>query len=257
MMEYETKVYNPGVELIQGSVMFPSAKELLKEAQNLNERLSSVVVTEDTIATNKKLVAQVRKKVDELDDVRKLVKKELLKPYETSEKEVKEIVDTVRAGENTVREQLNLLEEARRESMRQEIVNLYELRLKKYPELVKYNISVEYFLKPKHLNKTMSLDKVEREMVDFLESTNRDLDIILKSKYSEEIFIEYSVNGGLLNRAIETVAERKEREMQIKSVTQSDPQKVQTYHITLFRKIDYKALEDFMIENNIEYKREK
>lgn len=253
MMEYEIKVYNPGIELIQGSVTFPSAQDLLKEAQALNERLSSVVVTEDTIATNKKLVAQVRKKVDELDNVRKLVKKELLKPYETFEKEVKEIVDTVKTGEGMVRDQLSLLEESRREKVRQEIVNLYELRLKKYPDLVKYNISVEYFLKPKHLNKTMSLDKVEREMVDFLESTSRDLGVILNSQYPEEIFIEYSVNGGVLNRAIETVAERKERELEVKSVTQPERQ-MNVYTITVFRKIDYRALQDFMIENNIEYR---
>lgn len=254
-MQNEIKLYDPGIELVQGSVSFPSAHDLLREAQTLNEHLSTVIVTEDTIATNKKLVAQVRKKADELDNARKLVKKELLKPYEDFEKEVKEIVNTVKEGENMVRDQLNTLEEKRRESVRQEIIKLYDLRLKKYPELVKHNIGVTYFLKPKHLNKSTSMDKVEQEMVTFLESTNKDLGVIAKSQYPEEIFVEYFENGGVLNEAIANITERKEREMEVRKVTQ--PKVSETYTITVYRKIDYKALQDFMKENNIEYKGDK
>lgn len=254
-MQNEIKLYDPGIELVQGSVRFPSAQDLLKEAQTLNEHLSTVIVTEDTIATNKKLVAQVRKKADELDNARKLVKKELLKPYEDFEKEVKEIVNTVKEGENMVRDQLNTLEEERRESVRQEIIKLYDLRLKKYPELVKHNIGVTYFLKPKHLNKSTSMDKVEQEMVTFLESTNKDLGVIAKSQYPEEIFVEYFENGGVLNEAIANITERKEREMEVRKVTQ--PVLSEIYNIIVFRKIDYTVLVDFMTENNIEYKGDK
>lgn len=63
------------IQALQGTVVFKNYDEILKQAEALNEQLTTVVVTEDTIQTNKKLVASVRKRVNELEQERVRLKK--------------------------------------------------------------------------------------------------------------------------------------------------------------------------------------
>ena len=242
------------IEVKQGEVKFPKYAETLQSAQKLNEALSTVEVTEETIKTNKKLVAEVRKEADKLDDVRKKVKAEINQPYVEFEKLVKEIVTTVKQGEDLIRQQVRDFEEKERQARYDELMKIIELRLNHYTLIQQANIDIDLILEPKLLNKSVSMNKAEEQIVDKLENIDKSIRTLQTMDHADELVYEYSRNLDM-NQAITTVNNRHKalEQMETKKPVQTTAN-TETYTITVFSSGDYIKLTQFMNENNITYK---
>ena len=242
------------IEVRPGEVLFPKYAETLSSAQKLNEALSNVEVTEETIKTNKKLVAQVRKEADKLDDVRKKVKSEINKPYVEFEKLVKEITSTVKQGEDLIRQQVREFEEAERQEKYNQLLEIINLRLNHYTLIQQANIDTDLILEPRLLNKSVSMNKAEEQIVEKLEHINQSIQSLQTMEHASELIYEYSSNLDM-NRAITTVNNRHKALEEME--THKPAPKVtasKTYTITVFNSDDYIKLTQFMNENNITYK---
>ena len=242
------------IEVRPGEVLFPKYAETLSSAQKLNEALSNVEVTEETIKTNKKLVAQVRKEADKLDDVRKKVKSEINAPYVEFEKLVKEITSTVKQGEDLIRQQVREFEEAERQEKYNQLLEIINLRLNHYTLIQQANIDTDLILEPKLLNKSVSMNKAEEQIVEKLENINQSIQSLQTMEHASELIYEYSSSLDM-NKAITTVNNRHKALEEME--TQKPKPKVtasQTYTITVFDSDYYIKLTQFMNENNITYK---
>lgn len=192
-----------------GSVSFPNYKDIYNQAVELAEHISQVEVTEENVKTTKKMLATVNKRVNELEDSRKSVKKELLAPYEEFERQVKQIVSVVKEADTMVRQQVKALEEQEREEKRQDIISLWVKRINAYPELLDLFTYLD-FIDNKHMNKTTSLNKVEEEIVQFMETAKQAVALINDLEDSKEILVEY-VQCKNPVQAIQIVRDRKNK----------------------------------------------
>jgi len=208
------KVDIEGIQIVQGLVNFNDYQRIKKEAENLAEQIKTVEVNEENVKASKKLLAVVNKRLKELEDTRIGIKKSMLEPYQLFEEQVKEIVGIVKEADAEVREQVKLLEEFDRIEKEDAIRELFFKRKDKYSlgEL----LNVNHFLKPSHLNKTTNLEKVEKEMVAFLEQTEKDVKAIQTMPNAGAILNKYLKLGGFnLAEAIAIVTDELNREKEI------------------------------------------
>lgn len=243
----------------KGLVEFNQYETLKQQALELAENIEQVEVTEENIQTSKKMLAAVNKHIKEMEDKRISIKKEMLKPYETFEAQVKDIVNIVKRAESTVREQIKQLDENEREEKRALIQSLFDKRIKMYSfgEIFTFDM----FLKPKHLNKSTSINVIETELVEWLEKINTDLKVIKAMPNGEEILAEY-FDTKCLSTALSIVKEREERKQKAIEATKKTNEKVNKsveheYHIIISDERDLTMLEMFMQLKNIKYSIEK
>lgn len=234
------------------SIQYDILEPLLEEALRTNEFMHSVVVTEETRKTNKKLVAELRKRTDGLNDMRIAIKKKLDEPYNEFKAKIDEIIAVVKAGEDFVRQQEREFEELEREEKRQKLEVIFNKRARTYEELVELEITFEKFFKPSYLTKTMTIDKVEKEMVDWFEAKKRDVGVVKAMVNAPEIMAEY-VKHQDLAKAIETVQQRYAETEKIEKIIQKDKT---DFIIHLYNKNDYETVIKFIKNNNIQFKGE-
>ncbi|HSW76591.1 MAG TPA: DUF1351 domain-containing protein [Candidatus Saccharimonadales bacterium] len=195
-----------------GNIVFNSYLAIKEQAEVLAEKIKTVEVTEENVKESKKLLAAINKKVKELEDGRISVKKMLLEPYQNFEDQVKEIVTIVKDADEVVRLQVKHLEEAERKEKHGILEGLFNNRIIHYP--FKNLFSFQDFMKPKHLNKAVSIRAVEEEMVYFLERLNSDLKAIEGMVDSEQVLTAYKELKDL-GAAITLVAENKQKQQAV------------------------------------------
>lgn len=243
------------IDVQPGKIAFPMYEELKESALQLAENIQSVEVTEENIKVSKQLLASVNKRVKEMEDERISIKKKILAPYESFELLVKEIVTIVKNADAVVREQIRDLEEIEREVKRNEIQDIFEKRIKHYSFGEMFGF--EDFLKPQHLNKSVSMKSIETDMVSWLEKIDADLMAMKSLPNADEVLTEYFDTKDL-SVAIRIVNERNERKQNLyKQIPPSKYAKRPEYIITLNDDKDLLALELFMKANEIQYKLEK
>lgn len=170
--------FNYTVDVTVGNIDFTNYNELLAQATTLADWLSQVKLDEDNLAEGKKLVAKVRKKVNELKDYRLGIKRAYDQPLNDFTDRINTISQVVEQAEDTVRRQIRELEEIRREEKRGEIRRIWDLRSAQYPEIPDGAMDFEVFMQNKYLNKTYAMSAVETEMVDYMERFKKDLAFI-------------------------------------------------------------------------------
>jgi len=252
------KVDFKGIQIVQGLIQFNDYQRIKKEAEDLAEQIKTVDVNEENVKQSKKLLAIVNKRLKELEDTRIGIKKSMLEPYQLFEEQVKEIVGIVKEADAEVREQVKLLEEFDRIEKEEAIRDLFFKRREKYTlgELLNPN----HFLKPYHLNKSTSLEKVEKEMVAFLEQTEKDVQVIQSMANAGAILHEYvKLDGFNLAEAIAVVTEQLNKEKEIEKKTKAlekasaKEEEKQVFTFKIFDEKDFKLVEMFMKQNKISY----
>ncbi|MDN6627113.1 MAG: DUF1351 domain-containing protein [Pisciglobus halotolerans] len=254
-MDEENVSFEVGEILVnQGSIYFPTYQSIKDQALDLSSMMKSVEVTNDNLKKSKQLLAAVRKEVNKLNDQRKKVKKDLLKPYEDLDTKVKEINMIVQESEQTIRQQVRQLEEQERQDKRDYIESIFNKRMRQYDfgELMGF----DKFIKSSHLNKSTSLAKIEEEMVEWLTKTETNLDYIRQAEYGMEIIAEYQKSQDVI-KSIKSVEERhkviKEMERKVEQTTQQSRTKKPTVVIELVDEKDAKLVEMFMKQEGIDY----
>lgn len=240
---------NKSLTVDPGSIQFPVYQQIKDSAIKLARHVEKVAVTEENVKESKKLVAEVGKQVKLLNDERIKVKKQLLEPYVEFDQQVKEISDIVKSSEEIVRQQIRQLEEQERDYKEKEIRQLFDKRICQYD----FNdlFSFSDFLENKYLNKSYSMTKVEKSMIEWLEKINQGLEVIRNLDHADEVLIEYKAYQDLA-LAIGVVKERYEKREQVKQVFK-EVQKAICF--VLQDEKDAKLVEMFMNQNNIKFEK--
>lgn len=182
---------------------------------SIKEQLSvykTMVVTEDTIADSKKVVAELRKGKKELDDSRKSIKNDWNKPYTAFEKRAKEVIALYDEPINLINNQLVQFEEDRKVAKRVEIKAAYE-ELK--GDLEDY-LSYEAIYNSKWENISVSMKSVKDDMQLRFDQVAIEIGTIkaLDSEFEEQGMEMYKLTGDL-QKAIEDMAKRKKMKEEI------------------------------------------
>lgn len=173
----------------QGSIQFSEFASLKKQALALADEIRTVEVNEETVKTSKKLLAEINKSIKELEDRRISIKRLLMEPYQAFEGQVKEIIGIVKEADEIVRDQVRNLEEDQRREKEALLKDLFSKRIVHYS--FRDLFSFKDFLKPKHLNKSASIESIENEMIEFLNRIVRDLKAIELMPNPEAVLAHY------------------------------------------------------------------
>lgn len=159
----------------------------------LVERLdyyNGLVVTEDTIKEAKADRAQLNKLKEAMDGRRKEIKREWLKPYNEFEAKVKELTALVNEPIGAIDGQLAAFEDKRKEEKMQQIIDTYASLVS---DTIKDIIPLERIIDKRWLNATMSMTKVEDELIGWGKRVNADLLALdtVEAEYKAAVRAEY------------------------------------------------------------------
>ena len=248
-MEFEVwDPSKPDVTFKPADVSFPAFEFYRQQAVEIADYIRKIEVTESNVKDVKKELAQARKITDELSKRRIAIKKEILISFDSFEEKVKELGGVISEAEGELRSKVHELEEAEREAKKNQIRDLWDKRAAQYQITDMIPGAFDRWLIPQYLNKTVSMKNVEKEMVDWLENTEGDIETL--RAMGEEYLVEYL--GTLdLKQAISEVNRRNEIRESINDT--EDEEETATFIVAGTK--DIKMTELLLKENNISYLR--
>ena len=195
------------IRIENGLIRFDQYELYKARAEEARAFLLHLDVNPENEQECKRTVATARKISEKLNQEKIRIKKCVLEPYNAFEEKVKEIIEIITDGENVAREKLKLIDEQRREEKKDEIRKIWGLRSGSFDS--GHFITFDSFLQDRHLNKTVPISEVEKEMVEFLMKTTEDINYLLGKPRSDEYLEEYT---RCLNpiKAMDTVDRRHE-----------------------------------------------
>ena len=233
------------IRIENGLIQFDAYEMYKERAKDARDYLISLNVSPESEQECKRTVATARKISEQLNQEKIRIKKEVLEPYTTFEEKVKEIIGIITEGEIVARDKLKAIEDQRREAKKEEIAKIWENRAWAFE--CGHFLTVDRFLQDRHLNKTVPISEVEKEMVQFLQEKSEDIEILSRRPLKNEYIAEY-LNCLNALKAMDTVDRRHET---IKEIS-SEPYMV--IRITgkanvilakqLLKEIDYKVVEE-------------
>ena len=180
-------------------------EEIKKEVAERVEKYKTLVYTDEQIGEAKKDVAELRKFTKALEDKRKEIKKECLAPYETFEKQVKEIIAVVNEPIELINTQVREFDEKQKSDKAKKIIAMWESIER--PEWLQL-LQIE---RPEWLNKTYALKKIGEDIADTLTKISEDEKTLAKVENGAEAFEYYKTSLNLaeaIRRAEEAQAAR-------------------------------------------------
>jgi hypothetical protein len=239
-----------------GKIEFPDYLLLKQQALELSEHIASVEVGPENVKESKKLVAEVGKRLKELEDRRIAIKKLMLEPYNEFEAQVKEIVGIVKESEEIVRRQVRQLEELERLNKQSAIETIWNKRIIQYgfDDLFCFGD----FLKPQHLNKTSNIDAIEKEMVAFLEKVDADLRAMEHMGNRWEVLDHYRTTKDLA-QSISLANAEQERRQQLEASQINNAAQNMAYLVSIRceNEKELKLLHMILQENGFQYQTDK
>lgn len=239
------------IQIVQPVIEFKEYEKLLSQAKQIANAIKTMDgVTEDNIKETKKTLARVNKSIRALNDKRIEIKNKIMEPYEIFNNQIKEIEGIVKEADEIVRLQVRDLEEKERQAKRKELEKIWELRHQHY-ELAKI-FTFEDWLTPQHLNKSTSFTKTEEDMTEFLEKSERELNLLSKMENSEDLILEYKqikdvgIAIEVVNKRLE---EKKANEKYLKDIEKTNG----SFTFRVFGEKDKKLVEFLLRENSIEF----
>ena len=122
-------------EVVQTAGKIECNLQEIKEAVAVQmSAYEDAVVTEDTIPSYKGELATLRKIYKAVDDKRKDIKNEYLKPYEQFEAEVKSVLEEINKPIDLINRQLKLFEEDRVLKKQERVSKMYLEQVAEYTE---------------------------------------------------------------------------------------------------------------------------
>ena len=138
--------------------------EVAASVRKYCDDFKGVVVTEDTVADGKQMLANIRKEKKYLDDQRKEIKKAWNAPYLEFEKQVKEVTALYDEPINMINGQIQELEEQRKAKKRETINEIWTTA--KIPEELQGWFSLSELYNPRWENATFKEKDIEQEISD-------------------------------------------------------------------------------------------
>lgn len=248
----ELKPLTPNLLIQPGVVKLNNFEAIKEQCLMVSDYLNTIEVDAEHIKTAKKMVAEARKITDEMSKRRIAVKKEILKDYDLFEKQVKELASIIDAADRRVRDDVKALEEKERQAKKEEIQNIWNLRIDHYECRVIPDLFNKWF-KESHLNKSVSMNKVEMDMLNFLQSTEQSFKTI-QSMDDADIIMRHFIQTMDLTSAIALMHEersKKEETKKILNTVKQEKEPVAVFVVAGEKDITFTRL--FLSQNGINY----
>lgn len=171
------------------------------ELKTQMDEYKDYVVTQDSIAADKKVLADLRKLKTSLEDARKNVKAQWEQPYKDFETKYKEVLALVEVPIKEIDAQLKLFEEERALAKKGHVRELYDDNIEDLERFLPFDT----VFNPKWLNATAKDQDVLYELSEKKLKVKTDLDALkaLGSEIYEEIIETYIQSGNNLAAAIQ------------------------------------------------------
>ena len=192
---------------IMAVTQLPVIEERLRsQSKSVDQRVAladSLVCTEDTYKTVKKIRAELNSEFAALEEQRKAIKKAILDPYERFEALYREcIADKYRAADADLKNKIAEVEDGIKDAKRKDVVDFFsEYAASLGIDFVSFEAS--------GINVTMSASKksLRESARKFLDGVADDLAMISTQEHSDEIFLEYKRTLNV-SQAVTTVTRR-------------------------------------------------
>ena len=265
----ELQIYSPSQDGFIKTIEW-NHEEIKKEIAERVKHYTNLVYTDEQIKLAKTDRANLRKFVDALETKRKEIKKQCLAPYETFEKQMKEIVAIVNEPILMIDGQVKKFEDRQKEIKLEEILEIYNDA--NFPDWVKPNQVID----EKWLNASVKISTIKAEIEAKLNQITNDLDTLANlpefsfeaiEVYKDTLDLNKAINEGkrlseLMKRKAEAEAEKvviskmetAEAPKPVETAPTALPEKQWVKFEALISKDDALILREFFKTNGIEYR---
>lgn len=275
----ELQIYSPTQDGFIKEITW-NHEEIKKEIAEKVQHYANLVYTEEQIKDAKMDRATLRKFVDALETKKKEMKKLCLAPYDTFEKQIKEIIAIVNEPIVMIDGQVKAYEENKREEKMEEILKIFDNV--GFPEWV----HIAAVFDEKWLNVSVKLPAIQKEMEAKVEQITNDINTLANlpefafeamEVYKTTLDINKAISEGkrlsdIQKRKLEAEAERKAAEEAKVNATEvaptpAEPTPTETAPVTeeteIRRWIGFEAylsteealaLREFFVSRNIQYR---
>ena len=237
-------------------------EELKQELTANLGRYESMIYSEDNIKSAKEDRANLNKLSKALDERRKEIKKDFMKPYTEFEEKIKDLITLVDKTSKKVDSQVKFYEDKTKQEKKDIIKAIYDENIGELKKLV----SFEKLFKDKWLNVSESLSKVSQELMEEIERIKQEygtLQKVIAGDPSEEqlkmfFFSILSLERTLAQKEIVEAERQKLKEIEASNqqVTKTaDNELIEVKFRVLATNEQLKLLSEFLIKNNIKYGR--
>lgn len=242
-----------------------------------------IVYTQETITLARQDRATLNKVSSAINDEKKRIKNELLKPYVDFENKCKELMAIVDDASGTIDKQIKDFEQKEQEEKRTQI----EVVFNSYIGNLKDLVTIDMIFNTRWLNKTYTMKKIQEDINHIIVKTHDDLKII-DSQISDEginkavksYYLRNITNPSVLSLAIQEgmkIDENNKKMEELKKQKAEQEKKVQNYIMEQAKESDkfegknlltidfrvtatkeqFMAIREFFEKNNINYGRVK
>ena len=181
-------------------------EQLRKVSEEIDEKVKNAVAlvcNEDTVKTVKEIRASLNKELKDLEDKRKQVKSEVLKPYEDFEKTYKECIsDKYKAADMELKNKIDSNENELKARKEQEIKNYFE----EYRQASNIDF-ITYEDAKINVTLSASMKSLKEQAKNFIDKITDDLKLIETQEHKAEILVEYKQSLNV-SQAITSVTNR-------------------------------------------------
>lgn len=251
------------VEFKPGIIKFDGYQQLKQSATKLADHVKTVEVTDKNIQQSKKLRAAVNNQLKALNADRKAIKKQMMEPYDQFESQIREIEDIVNSANDQINIQIRQQEEKERNEKAMKVKKLFDRHKKQFKD---FPLNGDDFLddQPQELNKSVSMTKVEADLVNWIQARQSDITAIAALGVGDEVLANYFSNGYRVSDAVNEwkhdqrlIQEAHERmklaQSDSKPEPQPEPEKEPTYTFTVVGEESAAKVRKLLESNHIEF----
>lgn len=156
------------------SIEFAQYDKLLDDITKLADEMKQVEVTEDNIKEYKKLLAQARKEFGNIDNERKRVKKEIMRPYDELDAKIKHLRGILKEGEDALDVQIKAYRDAQRALKWEEVQFTFERFREGYEAPTWLTFDMFKNMYPHLANVNVTQSKINESLTSFFERFDSD-----------------------------------------------------------------------------------
>ena len=187
----------------QAGVIDTNLDAIEAEIKAKMQEYEGYLVTEDSVASDKKVLAELRKLLKSLNDARIATKKQWLEPFEEFEARCKAVQALVEEPINLINEQIKLFDEEKKAAKQAHVKELFEANLQGCERFISFDKVIAD--NPKWLNLSSKDQDILFDLSGIVLKVKNDIEAIkaLKSEIEEDCIDAYINSNNNLSVAIQ------------------------------------------------------
>lgn len=179
------------LKIVQPLVITGGFDEIKSKVEKRVNTALNLAVSIDNIKEVKKYKAELNKELKALEDERKRVKAEALKPYNDWEQKYKECVSIpYKEAEQKLKGQITEIEDLKKKEISNEVKDFFNgyllTKSEEVQKLAKYEeMGIKILL-------SSNIKKLKEVCTTYIDNVERDISIIKNQQYADEVMYEYS-----------------------------------------------------------------